>query len=271
MENFVGKICPFCKTEIKEGDAVKICAACGIPHHEECWNQNNGCTTFGCSQQNYQAQGTNPTAVCAKCGNPLGDGQAFCAKCGTPNVAQQTACGKCGAPLEAGQEFCAHCGQKVGVYVDSNVNSAINQFNMGVQKTKAKKSKAPMAIIALVVVAAVVAACVFLFRDKGPDFQKVYNDHCESTWAEVGADGSYLSIDTNPYDEDDNGIAYYEAYTAVKEVNTALGLPDSLISEMGETSGSDGKQSETFDEQGITVTWKYHPDNGLEVTYKKAN
>ena len=31
MEDYIGKICPFCKTEIKEGDSVKACPACGIP------------------------------------------------------------------------------------------------------------------------------------------------------------------------------------------------------------------------------------------------
>lgn len=84
MENYIGKICPFCKTEIKEEDAIKVCPACGLPHHEACWEENKGCTTFGCSEQHYEAQGTNPTDVCPNCGTPLGDGQAFCPKCGTP-------------------------------------------------------------------------------------------------------------------------------------------------------------------------------------------
>ena len=86
MENYIGKICPFCKTEITEADAVKVCPACGIPHHEGCWNENHGCTTFGCSEQHYEAQHTNPTDVCTNCGSPLGDGQAFCPKCGTPKA-----------------------------------------------------------------------------------------------------------------------------------------------------------------------------------------
>ena len=87
MEETTGKICPFCKTEIKEGDAVKMCPECGIPHHEACWEENKGCTTFGCSQQHYEEQHTNPTDVCQNCGAPLGDGQEFCPKCGTPKNA----------------------------------------------------------------------------------------------------------------------------------------------------------------------------------------
>ena len=346
MENYIGKICPFCKTEITEADAVKVCPACGIPHHEGCWEENHGCTTFGCSEQHYEAQHTNPTDVCANCGAPLGDGQVFCPKCGTAKAAapQKNVCGKCGNELQDGQEFCPKCGQRAGLAVAPEVNSAINQFNANVQKKSKKNKKLP---IILGVIAAVVVALVLLLKgpsvdeivlskssvelkvgdstsvsytiapDKasdvdvtwkssnesvatingngkitgkgdgsctitvtaggksdsltvtvksGPDFKALYNKYCKSTWADYGSDGSYLSIDTNPYDWDDDGLAYPEAYTAIKNVVAALGLPNSLINDMGETTSLDGKQSETYGD--VTVTWKYHPDKGLEVTFK---
>ncbi len=127
MENYVGKTCPFCKTEIKEGDGVKVCPACNIPHHDGCWEENKGCTTFGCSEQHYEEKGTNPIA----------------------------ACNNCGATLGAGQEFCSKCGQKVGMAVDTNVNTAISQFNTGIEKKKAKSKALPIVIaVVLVVVAA---------------------------------------------------------------------------------------------------------------------
>ena len=87
MENYVGKICPFCKTAITAEDEVMVCPSCATPHHKACWDENKGCTTFGCSEQHYVAQGTNPTDVCKKCGAALGDGQDFCPKCGTPKNA----------------------------------------------------------------------------------------------------------------------------------------------------------------------------------------
>ena len=157
MENYIGKICPFCKTEIKEGEEIKVCPACGIPHHEGCWEENRGCTTFGCSGQHYEIQGTNPTEVCSKCGAPLGDGQAFCPKCGTPKISRQTNCGKCGTPLTEGQKFCAKCGQKVGVMFDSNLTANINQYNATINQTAKKKKKAPIIIAILLVV------CLSLF------------------------------------------------------------------------------------------------------------
>ena len=83
MENYIGKICPYCKTEIKEGEAVKVCPACGIAHHESCWEENHGCTTFGCSQQN-SVQPQAAKAFCVKCGAELPAGSSFCVQCGTP-------------------------------------------------------------------------------------------------------------------------------------------------------------------------------------------
>ena len=85
----------------------------------------------------------------------------------------------------------------------------------------------------------------------------------------MGADGSYLFLDTNPLDEDDNGNAYPDAMDAMQEINDALGLPDSLMNDFARTTGADGKRSEEFEKQGVSVTWSYHPDHGLEVTYKR--
>ena len=47
----VGKACPFCQSPIKPGADHVSCSECGIPHHAECWRENGGCTTFGCSRR----------------------------------------------------------------------------------------------------------------------------------------------------------------------------------------------------------------------------
>ena len=44
-----GKTCPFCKAPFMEGEAVVFCSHCEMPHHLECWKENGGCTTFGCT------------------------------------------------------------------------------------------------------------------------------------------------------------------------------------------------------------------------------
>lgn len=98
------------------------------------------------------------------------------------------------------------------------------------------------------------------------DFKSIYNEYCVAKWASVGSDNSYLSIDDNPYDSDDYYIDAADA--AIEKINRALGLPDSLYEEMLQTTWSMGKQSETYENVGVTVTWTYHPNKGLEVTYK---
>ena len=151
-DKYVGKICPYCKTAIKEGEDVIACPACGIPHHRGCWEENNGCTTFGCSEQHYKAVNINPTAVCSTCGALLGANQAFCSSCGTArSVSVGRVCGKCGAELKPGQEFCSSCGQRAGLQLDSTVNSAIDQFNANVEKKKKPKITPIIIVIALVV------------------------------------------------------------------------------------------------------------------------
>jgi TM2 domain-containing membrane protein YozV len=44
-------ICPYCRTPIEEdSDPPKVfCHGCGTPHHAECFEENGGCTIFGCS------------------------------------------------------------------------------------------------------------------------------------------------------------------------------------------------------------------------------
>jgi|SRR5215470_5688616 len=41
--------CPYCRMAFDEQGPPKIfCTACGMPHHEDCYQENGGCTVFGC-------------------------------------------------------------------------------------------------------------------------------------------------------------------------------------------------------------------------------
>ena len=83
---------------------------------------------------------------------------------------------------------------------------------------------------------------------------------------EFAADGSFVGVDTNPTDRDDYSVP--SSFDAVEQFNAQLGLPDYIWEEMLHTSSNDGRQTQTAN--GITVSWKYHPDNGLEATYRLA-
>ena len=73
-----------------------------------------------------------------------------------------------------------------------------------------------------------------------------------------------MKVDTNPNDIDD--YIDFDAYYAIEDINSKLGFSSALFSKMGETSAMDGRQSDSNDK--YSVSWKYHPDNGMEVTYE---
>jgi TM2 domain-containing membrane protein YozV len=42
-------VCPYCRMPFDEASPPRIfCTACGMPHHEDCYQENGGCTVFGC-------------------------------------------------------------------------------------------------------------------------------------------------------------------------------------------------------------------------------
>ena len=129
-----------------------------------------------------------------------------------------------------------------------------------------------MAIVAavLALVAIVVGVVAVNSKPKGPDLQALYDEYCDSPWAKVASYGSYLSIDTNPSDTESGKYTYIlDANQAIEDVNKALGFKESLLEEMNHTNSLMGVRTET--DNGIKVTWRYHPDNGLEVTYSSVS
>jgi hypothetical protein len=43
-------VCPYCRGPIDVAIEVpKVCPGCGTPHHADCFEENGGCTVFGCS------------------------------------------------------------------------------------------------------------------------------------------------------------------------------------------------------------------------------
>lgn len=160
MEDFIGKICPYCKTKIKEGDDVKVCPACNIPHHAECWAENKGCTTFGCSVKESGEQRL-PVGVCRNCGAYLFDGQLFCPKCGTPvKTSSGQVCVKCGAEILEDQNFCRKCGHPIRAAA-ATVRKNVKMKNQRFSENKKKSFRKAVAVIISVVVFIVAFLIVF--------------------------------------------------------------------------------------------------------------
>ena len=107
-----------------------------------------------------------------------------------------------------------------------------------------------------------------------PNFTEMFNSYEPNDWCEIAADGSWLSIDTNPkdYDSDDYDFLFWyiangdACMDAIQEINTQLGFTSAVYKRMTETTALQGRQ---FDENdNYKVSWTYHPDKGLEVTYE---
>jgi len=45
-----GGACPYCRTVIQPTDLRHVCGSCSASHHAECWDENGGCTVYGCSE-----------------------------------------------------------------------------------------------------------------------------------------------------------------------------------------------------------------------------
>lgn len=46
----VGKLCAICQGPFVPGVQVVPCDACALPFHPECWQENGGCGTYGCTR-----------------------------------------------------------------------------------------------------------------------------------------------------------------------------------------------------------------------------
>ncbi|MBQ9842455.1 MAG: hypothetical protein IJO42_05030 [Clostridia bacterium] len=94
-------------------------------------------------------------------------------------------------------------------------------------------------------------------------YEEIVDTSCD--YISISYDHSSLVIDTNPNDSAFNDNED-EAILAIFYVNESLGFPSSLIDKMSSTRALDGMQSQSFEE--YTVSWTYHPDNGLRVIYE---
>lgn len=141
------------------------------------------------------------------------------------------------------------------------------------EKIKFKMTKKSFFIIGAIIITVFVAVFLAISSKSknNVNFKNIYSVYCSPVWATLSEDETSICVDTNPRDKSSQGMANPEAYKAVEDINKALNLPSDLMDKMDKTSYSDGKQTETFENLGIEVSWIYYPDKGLEVTYKKMS
>ena len=136
------------------------------------------------------------------------------------NLDEPRYCNKCGAKIPSNSIFCPRCGYKLEILpaYDSAenlgpVDSTETDGQSSPEKGKKKPLKTKDMLIALAMSAMVFIAVYSLLSCSGkPNLKNVYTKYCSPTYAELGSDGSYLSIDTNPYNLDE--YTNIEAYSS---------------------------------------------------------
>lgn len=138
--------------------------------------------------------------------------------------------------------------------------------------TKPQMSKKKLGIIAVAAVAVIAIALVIFIPSK---LERVKNE-CVHIAGRVSGSGDYFMLDTYPdaYENMDEIMksfllpdAQEGALKAIRYANEELGFNGSLYSQMISTTALMGRQSAENDK--YRVSWTYHPDYGLEVTYEK--
>ena len=108
------------------------------------------------------------------------------------------------------------------------------------------------------------AECSVEVKKTEPLFKTIYDALGKPSYATLASDMQSLMLDSNPNDIKDHSDK--TAVQAIAMTNELLGLPDSVLTKMGQTRALDGMQEYTSGV--ITVTWTYHPKSGLEVIYE---
>ncbi len=133
-------------------------------------------------------------------------------------------------------------------------------------------SKKKIGIIGAVVAIIAIVIAVTLLPSK---FDRVENE-CVHIAGSVATGNNYFKLETIPdtWDNMDPTIralmlpSHQEsALEAIKYANEELGFGDSVYSDMMNTTALMGRQTEENDK--YKVSWTYHPDDGLTVTYTK--
>ena len=102
MKSFIGKVCPYCKTAFTEADEIVVCSSCEMPHHKECWIENQGCTTFGCLGTINMIDGALSSVTATELSYDeavVAANRVFCTNCGARNNTEASFCVQCGHML----------------------------------------------------------------------------------------------------------------------------------------------------------------------------
>ena len=94
--SIAGKLCSICQTAVIAGEQVVSCPHCALPFHAECWNENQGCSAYGCKGAPRTAK---PKVDVEQTSNAWA-GEKNCPSCGRKIKGNALKCRFCGASFE---------------------------------------------------------------------------------------------------------------------------------------------------------------------------
>lgn len=81
--------CPICCSEFVADDSIVICPDCKTVYHSECWEENHGCSTYGCNSTKHLE--THTASV-----DDATSGMIDCPFCGVSHASTDQVCPSCG-------------------------------------------------------------------------------------------------------------------------------------------------------------------------------
>ena len=174
---------------------------------------------------------------CAKCGNPLKEGQRFCTVCGTPVLC----CGKCGKPLKEGQKFCTACGMPV-VPIVQTVPIPENEIIGDVPVRKEERVGVVQIALVIFLILLIIGSCIGTFYFMGG------MKHFFPSKSEVAFEEN---------DDNDDDLDAYEDDSNENNTGETDGGEDRNIMDVDDEDGED--------ENGILSSFKHFPGHGATV------
>lgn len=156
---------------------------------------------------------------------------------------------------------------------EEQIQAEVRGSNINARKKPNKRRGLGIFIAIIMIIILALAVIFFVAFQSSSKFEKV-KDECVQIAGQLSSGDNYFTLDTDPDENMDEVLkaiihrdTLERTLEAIKYANKELGFPGSLYNDMVRTSAMMGRLSEENDK--YKVSWTYHPDHGLEVTYTK--
>jgi hypothetical protein len=123
------KTCPYCQSRLKKGADFIVCSNCGTPHHRECWDENGGCTTYGCKENPLTEKKIELESE--DVGNETLESLRESLRSAQVPAQNYIQCPNCKAEIEDSSVYCKFCGYNV---IEKKFDEAKKEFEKEYKK-----------------------------------------------------------------------------------------------------------------------------------------